>query len=342
MRNLPLPFQPIRGGLYSSTELMEGFDPHEPQSMRLTKDFQIFEYYVREGRSRPSNQFAGMMQALHDQSILGALVDLLTSAQRPVAAVMGGHSVKRNEKPYQDIARLSKLLSKAGFLLASGGGPGIMEATHLGALLAQAEDDQLSAALEQLARVPAIPPSLSVINPQTYEVDDALVRKLHEWALPAHSLVQGCTSGGQSLGIPTWYYGHEPFTPLASTVAKFFQNSIREDVLLALATNGVIYAPGKAGTLQEIFQDAAQNFYHSEASRFSPMVFLDVTYWTETLPVKPLLQALFKSGAPPVPDEFEQRVLFTNDVEEAVSFLTEKQDLDLVHLHERLAALGLS
>ena len=33
--------------------------------------------------------------------------------------------------------------------------------------------------------------------------------------------------------------------------------------LLAIAKHGVIYAPGSAGTIQEIFQDAAQNHYSS-------------------------------------------------------------------------------
>jgi hypothetical protein len=37
----------------------------------------------------------------------------------------------------------------------------------------------------------------------------------------------------------------------------------------------VLYAPGKAGTLQEVFQDAAQNNYRT-AGGFSPMVFLDI------------------------------------------------------------------
>ena len=30
------------------------------------------------------------------------------------------------------------------------------------------------------------------------------------------------------LGIPTWLYGHEPTTPFARVIAKYFQNSIRE------------------------------------------------------------------------------------------------------------------
>ena len=76
-----------------------------------------------------------------------------------------------------------------------------------------------------------------------------------------------------SLGIPTWLYGHEPPTVFATRVAKYFANSIREDGLLAIADAGVVYAPGSAGTLQEVFMDLAQNHYATSGWR-SPMVFM--------------------------------------------------------------------
>ena len=76
----------------------------------------------------------------------------------------------------------------------------------------------------------------------------------------------------ESVGIPTWLYGHEPATPLATRITKYFDNSIREDGILTLAKGGIIYTPGSAGTLQEIFQDAVQNHYLSFGYA-SPMVF---------------------------------------------------------------------
>jgi len=72
-------------------------------------------------------------------------------------------------------------------------------------------------------------------------------------------------------------------------VAKYFGNSIREDGLLAIATYGVIYAPGSAGTIQEVFMDAAQNHFETFGAA-SPTVFFDEAYWTEERPVYPLLQ----------------------------------------------------
>lgn len=47
------------------------------------------------------------------------------------------------------------------------------------------------------------------------------------------------------------------------THREYFHNSIREDGLIALAAHGIIFASGKAGTLQEIFQDSVRNYYRS-------------------------------------------------------------------------------
>ena len=98
-------------------------------------------------------------------------------------------------------------------------------------------------------------------------------------------------SPGESLGIPTWYYGHEPPNLFATHIAKYFSNSLREDGLLTIAHHGVIYAPGSAGTIQEVFMDACQNHYGTFGD-VSAMVFLGRHYWTETKPVYPLLRSL--------------------------------------------------
>jgi predicted Rossmann-fold nucleotide-binding protein len=84
--------------------------------------------------------------------------------------------------------------------------------------------------------------------------------------------------------------------------------------LTGLATHGVIYAEGRAGTLQEIFEDGAQNYYHTYGA-FSPMIFLSANYWTTNIPVKPVLEALFKS------DDFKNNVLFTDDPAEVIAFV---------------------
>ncbi|WP_328792757.1 MULTISPECIES: hypothetical protein [unclassified Streptomyces] len=57
--------------------------------------------------------------------------------------------------------------------------------------------------------------------------------------------------------------------------AKYFQNSIREEALVAKARTGIIYARGGGGTLREIFQDVEENYYEEETSKFTPMIFFD-------------------------------------------------------------------
>ena len=92
-----------------------------------------------------------------------------------------------------------------------------------------------------------------------------------------------------------WLYGHEPATPFATHIAKYFDNSIREDSILTIAKGGIIYSPGSAGTMQEIFQEAVQNHYLSFGYA-SPMIFMNMRYWTEELPVYLLMEHLVKTG----------------------------------------------
>lgn len=320
-RSAELPFQPIRSDLYSSRDLMAGFDPADAQSLARTPDFRSFVYFVENGRAAPKDPYAGMMQALHDNSILRAMYAHLGRVGRPVAAIMGGHREERGSATYRQVTRLAQRLTEDGFIMASGGGPGCMEATHLGALLAGRTDAELDQAIASLAAQAKLPPSYDVVAPDG-TVNEARVAEIHKWAVPAFEVLSDFeVGGGESLAVPTWHYGHEPISPLATQVAKYFLNSIREDVLLALATNGIIFSPGRAGTLQEVFQDAAQNYYATGSEPFAPMIFWDTNFWTNTLPVRPLLEALFIRLKPMDPREFDKKILFTDSIDEAVAFL---------------------
>ena len=114
--------------------------------------------------------------------------------------------------------------------------------------------------------------------------------------------------------MPTWHYGHEPPNVFATRIAKYFANSIREDGLLAMALGGVVFAPGSAGTIQEIFQDAAQNHYHSFGQP-SPMVLFGVRYWYEDKPVYPLLRSLAEGH------EYGRLLSIVDSVEEVLTAL---------------------
>ena len=102
MSGFQLPYQPLRPGLYSPDELLSGFDPHQPGSFANTRDFQIYHYFVREGRTATGNYFASMMQSLHDNSITQALRGLL--AGKRCVAIMGGHRPHRTDPLYRELS----------------------------------------------------------------------------------------------------------------------------------------------------------------------------------------------------------------------------------------------
>ena len=112
-----------------------------------------------------------------------------------------------------------------------------------------------------------------------------------DWARVAFEVLTRWPRGARSVGIPTWYYGHEPPNVFATDIAKYLHNAIREDVLLQLATAGIVFLPGAGGTVQEIFQDACENYY-ADRSSIAPMVLVGRRYWTESVPAWPLLESL--------------------------------------------------
>lgn len=290
---LPMPFRVFPPQLYSADSLYLGYDPTDERTFESCYDTQVYRHYIDRGK-RASCIRETLARYLHDHSISDALHDLLDKYdERQPVAIMGGHALSRADSAYRSIARISKRLAEAGCLMMSGGGPGAMEATHLGAWFAGRTNDELMEAVDYLAMAP------------TYK--DA------GWLASAFRVMRRYPRVSEicSIGIPTWFYGHEPATPFATHIAKYFENSIREDGLLALAKGGVIYAPGSAGTMQEIFQDGAQNHYETFGFS-SPMVFLGRDYWIRQLPVYPLLEELMDAG------KYRNLLLSITDEEEMV------------------------
>lgn len=339
MPNLEVPFQPLRNSLYTSLELMNGFESHRPLSFTETLDFRSYRYFIANGGACPTDPYAGMMQALHDHSIMRALTVFFHGVDTPTVAIMGGHDETRATTNYANVVHAARRLTQCGCLVASGGGPGAMEATHLGAMLANASDQDVTDALKHLQHQATLPDSVAVVS-CTGEIDTAIVHQLHNWATPAYEIAQTFAEhGGRSIAVPTWYYGNEPMSPLATVVAKYFQNSIREDILLSLAANGIIYTPGAAGTLQEVFQNAAQNYYPRNELAFAPMIFLGRAFWTETLPVLPVLQALFVGRKKLTRDDFDQLVRIVDTPDEAVEALLEQRPSPTKTM-DRMQAVG--
>jgi len=149
MAKFPLPFVPLREEVYSPTELFARFDPARPQSYADTPDFAIYRHYLSSGKSAPADYFVAMMEALHDNSITQALNNYLQTRSARSVAVMGGHELARNSHWYSEVARISRNLASRGFTMLSGGGPGAMEATHLGAAFSSGTQTELAAAIKK-------------------------------------------------------------------------------------------------------------------------------------------------------------------------------------------------
>jgi len=310
MQGFSLPYQPLPQSLYTSADLFSGFDPGDPTSWSRTVDFQIYRHFVVEGRSTPRNPYMGMMQALHDNAVSEATTAFIGG--RRVAAIIGDHALGRDSEAYRHAATLARRLTRSGILICTGGGPGAMEAGHLGAALSNSGDADLDKAFATLKLQPVVPSLAKIVDPAGV-VDRELLAQAFVWFKPSFELAASIRSPGESLAIPTWGYGHEPPTPFATHIAKYFQNSIREDGLVAIARQGIICTEGKAGTIQELFQDCVQNYYRL-SGQFSPMVLLGVEYWTNTYPVVGVLKQLFA-------DEFGQYILVTDDEEAAAHFI---------------------
>jgi predicted Rossmann-fold nucleotide-binding protein len=315
---MDLPFIPIRSTLYTPEELLEGFDLADPSSLEVTRDFVIYRLFEQEAFGKQQSPYTSMMESLHDHFINQAAIDLLRS-QSLIVGVMGGHDIARDEAGYRQVAELGRLLARKGALVVTGGGPGAMEAAHLGAALAHGSNADLDDAIVRLHTHPRLPSGLKKLVMSTGKFDHALRDQYHAWWRPAVELYRAMGPRiGTSLAMPTWYYGHETFTPFAAHIGKYFQNSMREDGLVTFCTGGVVYTPGSGGTLQEVFQDAAQNYYRSVGNRFSPMVFLGKQFWTTRLSVISLLRELFSEK------DWASAILLTDSVDEAVDMLVRK------------------
>ena len=301
---LGLPYQPYRGSLYTIEELYAGFEPGHPETYNETLDARIYAHWVFEGRVNPTSLLGTLAQRLHDHSITEAMEALLAGGGKPrkVVAIMGGHSMLRGQPDYRSVAVLARELTRRGFFMVSGGGPGAMEATHVGAWFARRTEAELDAALVMLATAPSY--------------------KDREWLTRAFEVREAFPLSPEdrpycdSLGIPTWHYGHEPPNAFATIVAKYFANSVREEGLVTIARGGIVYSPGSAGTIQEIFQDACQNHYNT-VGVVSPMIFLGREFWTRTRPIYPLLAQLAQGY------EYARYLRLTDSVEEVIQALEE-------------------
>lgn len=262
--SMTLPFDPQRTALYSREELWDGYDSVPANNKSL--DWKIFLYFNGATKYAPAREELAA-QRLHDSHIETCLNDFFavdetaaTTAHK-VVMIVGSHSSYRDDPAYADTVRLTCVLKRAGYFVVSGGGPGLMEACHLGTWMSIHDDADVEAAIATMATT-SKPPVGSHLK--QYEMPDYWQKSL--------AVIGQYPHGGESVGIPTWFYGHEGANAFSTHVGKYFSNALREEKICALGISGVIYLNGGPGTAQEAFVDAAENGYASY-NWYSPMLF---------------------------------------------------------------------
>jgi hypothetical protein len=248
-------------------------------------DWKSYLAYADPGTTKPyRGDSLDMILArrLHDTPIAAALDELLmpicrqeANAQKGIVAIMGGHDLERREKvngsqgsqPAGDEAwegmtddTIYTRVALLAWRLTND--PGAMEATNLGAYFATRSLIELRTASRKLQDFPFF-----------------VSGKSTEWLKPAMEVTQQFPledrTKCQSVGISTVFYGYEPPHVFGTHIAKYFENSVREEGMLAIANNGVIFADGNPTTVQEMFQDACQKYYGTAA----PMLLFGEEYW---------------------------------------------------------------
>ncbi len=229
----PEPFDPLRKGLYTGDELMQGYTPSNPEG---ALDRKIARYFVAAGGRNPASAAEAIAQRLHDFGIDRALTAWLDGSGGTVPKVvglMGSHATPRTDPEYASVAELGWRLARAGFLVATGGGPGLMEAANLGAYLAKYADRAvLDRAVAILRQAPA------------FESDHA------RYIEATRQVLADFPDGAVSLGVPTWVYPDEPVNLFSSHIAKYFSNSMREEGLIAIGVDRAhptVQLPGSGG-----------------------------------------------------------------------------------------------
>jgi predicted Rossmann-fold nucleotide-binding protein len=322
--------------LYTVEKLFEGFNPDVPGSYQSSFDWKTCEEYKclyedelhTKNLSRTKNQIEffkkkKLKECLHDYWLevdLKKYFDSFDGASSippnhkcpGIIGIMGGHAVPRDSELYFEVAKMARALTREKYFIVTGGGGGIMEAANLGAWLAPLDDSALPDAIK------------SMILPKCTLNQDNLLFET-SWKLRQKTLSLYKKEERRSLALAMWHYTNEKTNTFATDIAKFFNNALREEILIRICCQGIIFFEGSLGTIEEIFIATLQN-HHYTSEKKRPIVLVNKEYWNptpngngdypaKTKPVWPLLLTLAQQA------HFENRVATVSCIQEAIDII---------------------
>ena len=148
-----VPFNVTPCSLYSAPALYD--EMMKDYHCKCCYDIDVYRHFLDKGK-HTEDEMEMLARALHDFAIGKWLDDFLDQYDpKQVVGVMGGHALLRTDPKFREVVLLSKMLTEHDSLMVTGGGPGAMEATHLGAWLAGRTTEEVDEALAILAAAPS-------------------------------------------------------------------------------------------------------------------------------------------------------------------------------------------
>lgn len=202
-----------------------------------------------------------------------AIKDMIHSHPQKAVGIMGRGSIKRYSKQYKDAAFIGKVIAENNYMVITGGGPGVMEAIHLGVWFAGRKNQELTEAL-------------TILSKHWDSNDLCYFEKVKEIKRKYPRVKKTF-----DLSILTYVYGTKLANGFAHNYAVYFNNAIREETIIIAAKDSVILLPGGYGTQIELFMALEYNSDAIETNPSRPIILFNSSFW-QTIFAKPFLQKL--------------------------------------------------